>query len=246
MTKTDIQNPIHESVREHYAERARSASSCCEPETNFYKLEEIVDMPDEISGFSLGCGNAVAPAALKPGERVVDLGSGGGLESFLAARQVGPDGRVIGVDMTDEMLAKARANAEKLGLTNVTFRKGYIEALPLADAEVDVVISNCVINLSPDKSAVLAEIWRVLRPGGRLSISDIVSQGEIPAEFQADMALWSECASGALPVDRWERELNALGFESISIQPNDEANTWLEKIPAGAPFSAIITAVKPG
>jgi SAM-dependent methyltransferase len=241
-TKPDT---IHTAVQDHYAERARQGGACCSPEPQFYSIDEVEGMPEDVANFSLGCGNAVEAARLQTGETVVDLGSGGGLECFIAAKQVGDQGRVIGVDMTPDMLARARQAAERMGFDKVEFRRGLIEDLPIADETADVVISNCVINLSPDKNAVLAEVWRVLKPGGRIAVSDIVTRGEIPAEQRSDMALWSACASGALSVEKWTAGLAALGFEAVRIEPNEEKPTWLDAIPEGVPFSAAIFARKP-
>lgn len=254
MTNLQTSNPIRDAVREHYAARAVSSTSCCSPsnessdccgpESKFYSLDLIADLPADVSDFSLGCGDAVSLAALQPGETVVDLGSGGGLECFIAAKQVGETGHVIGVDMTPEMLARAREAGARMGLANVEFREGYIEQMPVADATVDVIISNCVINLSPDKPRVLGEMHRVLKPGGRIAISDIVTKGQIPNVLKANMELWSACASGALPVAEWEEGLRGLGFTDIRIVPNGQTHEWLSKLPIGMPFSAAITARK--
>ena len=175
---------------------------------------------------------------------MVDLGSGGGLECFIAAKQVGETGHVIGVDMTPEMLSRARQAGERMGLGNVEFREGYIEDIPVESDSVDVIISNCVINLSPDKSLVLREMQRVLKPGGRIAISDIVTKGQIPDALKSNMELWSACASGALPVAEWEEGLRGLGFVDIRIEPNGQTHEWLSKLPFGMPFSAAITARK--
>lgn len=245
---------IHSAVREHYASRAVSSTSCCGPsdgnpdccgpEASFYTPDLIADLPADVSEFSLGCGDAVSLAALQPGEVVVDLGSGGGLECFIAAKQVGETGHVIGVDMTPEMLTRARQAGERMGLTHVEFREGFIEEMPVESDSVDVIISNCVINLSPDKSLVLREMQRVLKPGGRIAISDIVTKGQIPEALQLNMELWSECASGALPVGEWEEGLRALGFVDVKVEPNGQTHEWLSKLPVGMPFSAAITARK--
>ena len=254
MKTNDIVETIHTAVREHYASRAISSSSCCGPsegnsdccgpESSFYTSDLIANLPDDVSEFSLGCGDAVSLAALQPGELVVDLGSGGGLECFIAAKQVGQTGHVIGVDMTPEMLVRARQAGVRLELSNVEFREGYIEEIPVEDDSVDAVISNCVINLSPDKSLVLKEMHRVLKPGGRLAISDIVTKGLIPKAMQSNMDLWSSCASGALPVAEWEAGLGGLGFVDVKVEPNGQTHEWLSKLPVGVPFSAAITARK--
>lgn len=234
---------VREQVRDHYAARVRSQSSCCGPAATtsccstdaieldttgnwgaaLYSTAELAHAPDEAANVSYGCGNPTAIAALRPGEVVLDLGSGGGLDCFLAARKVGTEGYVYGVDMTDEMLDLARRNATKAALTNVEFRKGTIEALPLADERVDVIISNCVVNLSPDKEQVLREAFRVLRPGGRLAISDVVIDGDLAdlpvREEQLRQALsWAGCIAGALTIDQVKAYLAAAGFEQIDVQ----------------------------
>lgn len=251
---TSPQTAVRDAVRDHYAARAVSSTSCCSPsdgssdccgpEIKFHSLDLIGELPTDVAEFSLGCGDAVSLAALQPGETVVDLGSGGGLECFIAAKQVGETGHVIGVDMTPEMLAKAREAGARMGLANVEFREGFIEEMPVEGGTVDAIMSNCVINLSPDKSRVLAEMHRVLKPGGRIAISDIVTKGKIPDVLKANMELWSACASGALPVAEWEAGLLALGFTDIQIAPNGQTHKWLSKLPIGMPFSAAITARK--
>lgn len=222
---------VHVEVREHYAARARRAgSSCCGPAAGdarsdsiaLYGSEELALLPDEVAGASWGCGNPTAIAALQPGNVVLDLGSGGGLDVILAARQVGPQGFAYGVDMTDDMLALARRNAAKAGVTNVEFLKGQIEEIPLPDASVDVILSNCVINLSPDKGQTLTEAFRVLRPGGRLAVSDIVIDGvldDLPVtEAQVRAALsWAGCIAGALTVAHYRELLAAAGFVDIQV-----------------------------
>jgi ubiquinone/menaquinone biosynthesis C-methylase UbiE len=179
----------------------------------------------------LGCGNPTAIAELQPGEVVLDLGSGGGIDCFLAAKQVGPEGRVIGLDMTTDMIKLARRNARKLGATNVDFRFGEMEEIPLPDESVDVIISNCVINLSPDKDTVFAEAYRVLRPGGRLSVSDIVVDGELPLSIRDSLNAWAGCIAGALDEDDYLQSISGAGFESVTIQSRefvqiDHDNGW--------------------
>lgn len=236
---------VHEEVREHYAARIRSGVSCCGPtvttgssccgpasisldeaEMTFgaalYSADELSQVPADAANVSYGCGNPTALASLQPGEVVLDLGSGGGIDCFLAARKVGPQGYVYGVDMTDEMLALARRNATKVGASNVEFRKGEIEALPLPDETVDVIISNCVVNLSPDKAQVLREAFRVLRPGGRLAISDVVIDGDLDdlpvSETQVRSALsWAGCIAGALTVAQFRTLLAQAGFEASDV-----------------------------
>lgn len=232
---------IHPVVREHYAKAARQNSNCCGGKSEcgcggekgakftgseFYEKEAFENIPEDISSFSLGCGNPIALASLKPGETVIDLGSGGGLDCFLASKKVGENGHVIGVDMTPEMLDKARNNQAKLGFENVEFRLGEIEHLPIADATVDVVISNCVVNLSPNKPQVFREVFRVLKSGGRLAISDIVTEGELPAALKKDLEAWAGCLSGALDVNDLREMLKASGFMDIQIEPKffDEAS----------------------
>ena len=240
---------VHTSVREHYAERARQNDSCCGPScgcgADLYDVKLISDLPPEIAGFTLGCGDPITLAELQPGETVLDLGSGGGLDCFLAARQVGPDGQVIGVDMTPEMLTKARANAARLGVANVEFRDGYLEALPVADASVDVVISNCVINLSPDKPQVFREVYRVLKPGGRVAVSDIVTNGQLPEAVGRSMAAWGACVAGALNVRDYTGGLAEAGFDAVRVLPKNETDRALAALPIGLPFSAVVTGRKP-
>lgn len=214
-----------------------------------YSLVEISSVP-EGAEMSFGCGNPAALAGLQPGETVLDLGSGGGLDCLLAAHRVGPTGRVIGVDMTPEMIDRARANARQGDYRNVEFRLGEIEHLPVADATVDAIISNCVVNLSPDKPAVFREAFRVLRPGGRLLVSDIVSLAPIPAEARADEGLWCECVSGAEEIGALEAMLREAGFQDVLISPQGESRDLVRSWAPGAPaaelvVSAIIEAWKP-
>jgi arsenite methyltransferase len=204
------------------------------------------------ANMGLGCGNPVALASLKSGETVVDLGSGGGFDCFLAARQVGETGRVIGIDMTPDMLSQARMNAEKMGTTNVEFRLGEIENLPAADNTADIIMSNCVINLSPDKLKVYREAFRVLKPGGRLAIADIVATASLPADIQQNLALVSACIGGAATIDDTKRMLQEAGFEDIGIKPKDESRKLISQWVPGESknagdyvVSAYIEAVKP-
>lgn len=249
MSNVIAPDEIRSSVREHYGDIARKASSCCGPSAcdcdSNYPDQLANAVPSDIANFSLGCGDPITIASLKPGETVVDLGSGGGLDCFLAAQRVGPTGRVIGVDMTPEMLAKARGNAARLGVTNVEFREGYIEHLPVADREADVVISNCVINLSPDKPQVFRDIYRALKSGGRVSVSDIVTNGELPDAVQKSMAAWGACVAGALDAKDYIGELQAAGFVDVKVEPKGTFDAGLSLMPVHAPFSAIITARKP-
>jgi SAM-dependent methyltransferase len=208
---------IKQAVQEHYGERARQASSCCGPSyrDKLYVVDEVADLPDTVASY--GCGNPTAIAGLQEGEVVLDLGSGPGLDCFLAAKQVGASGRVIGLDMTQDMLDLANANRDKLGLTNVEFRKGEMEAMPVADGTADVIISNCVINLSPDKDAVFRESFRVLKPGGRFHVSDVVLQRELSDPERDDLALWAGCASGALLEGDYLSRLSAAGFANLRV-----------------------------
>ena len=238
---------IKEQVRERYAEEARrvrqssdtvtccggapavsiSKTSCCgsnasagDPITsNLYLDNEKAGLPSDAVAASLGCGNPTALAELQPGETVLDLGSGGGIDVFLSARRVGPLGKAYGLDMTDEMLALARDNQRKAGVENVEFLKGEIEEIPLPDNSVDVIISNCVINLSADKDKVLREAFRVLKPGGRFAASDVVTRGAIPERVRRDVLLWAGCIAGALDENDYRMRLAAAGFEAIGIEP---------------------------
>ena len=250
---TQNPTPIHESVREHYAAQARSGSSCCgdtssccDSKNALYPVELLTNLPDDVASFSLGCGNPISVAALRPGETVLDLGSGGGLDCFLAAKQVGESGSVIGVDMTPEMLERARLAASQLGFRNVEFRQGYLENLPVEAASVDVIISNCVINLSPDKPQVFREVFRTLRPGGRVAVSDIVTNGPLPEALKKDMEAWGACVAGALDVSEYTIGLSEAGFTDVKIQPTGDASDLIEAAGLkGKIFSAAITARKP-
>jgi SAM-dependent methyltransferase len=247
--------PIHDVVRERYGAIAEgktesccgSGSDCCgSPSSTLYNAELLEGLPVDVTGLSLGCGDPVSIAGLRPGETVLDLGSGGGIDSFLAARQVGPSGLVIGVDMTPAMLEKANASKIRLGVSNVEFRQGQIEALPVDDDTVDVVMSNCVINLSPDKTAVFNEMFRVLKPGGRVSISDIVTEGDFSPELRADAARWAECVTGAIDVGAYTGLMRQAGFADVEVVSRVAADGIVERQP-GMPriFSARITARKP-
>jgi SAM-dependent methyltransferase len=237
---------IHESVREHYAVQARSGSSCCGGKNDLYPVSLLTSLPDDVANFSLGCGNPITVAALQPGETVLDLGSGGGLDCFLAVKQVGDGGHVIGVDMTPEMLERARLAASRLGVTNVEFREGYLEKLPVEPASVDAVISNCVINLSPDKPQVFREVFRTLKPGGRVAVSDIVTNGPLPEELQKDMEAWGACVAGALDVGEYISGLTVAGFTDVKVLPKGDASDLIESDGLkGKVFSATITARKP-
>lgn len=230
MSTTDIK----EVVKERYGQAAlrvtKGGSSCCgsspasasscDPITsNLYDISQASEIPEDALLASLGCGNPTALAQLNPGEVVLDLGSGGGIDVLLSARRVGPTGKAYGLDMTDEMLALANENKRKAGAANVEFLKGEIEHIPLPDNSVDVIISNCVINLSADKDSVLREAFRVLKPGGRLAVSDIVTRGEIREDIRRNALLWAGCVAGALDENDYRAKLAAAGFEKISIEP---------------------------
>ncbi|MCK4725765.1 MAG: arsenite methyltransferase [Anaerolineales bacterium] len=238
---------IRDHVQDFYAQRALNSDSCCgdASDNQLYEVEMLAALPDDVAGFSLGCGDPITLAELQPGEVVLDLGSGGGLDCFLASKQVGKDGHVIGIDMTPEMLERARSAARKMDFTNVEFREGYLEKMPVEDNSVDVVISNCVINLSPDKSQVFAEMLRTLEPGGRVSVSDIVTNGELPAALQKDMLAWGACVAGALDMDDYIAGLEGVGFEQVSLAAKADDGQLLDGIPQANVFSASITARKP-
>ena len=224
---------IKQIVKEKYGQAAlrvsSGGSSCCgssssqgacDPITsNLYEIGETAALPAEAVAASLGCGNPTALAELAPGETVLDLGSGGGIDVLLSARRVGPTGKAYGLDMTDEMLALARENQRKASVDNVEFLKGEIEAIPLPDNSVDVIISNCVINLSADKDRVFAEAFRVLRPGGRLAVSDVVVRGDVPAALRRSVELWIGCVAGALEEDEYRGKLGKAGFEAVGLEP---------------------------
>jgi SAM-dependent methyltransferase len=222
------------------------SGSCSDPITaNLYDAGERGSLPSEAVQASLGCGNPTALIELKPGETVLDLGSGGGIDVLLSAKRVGPTGKVYGLDMTDEMLALARENQRRAGATNVEFLKGEIESIPLPDNSVDVIISNCVINLSADKARVLREAFRVLKPGGRFAVSDIVVRGPVPAEIRRNVELWVGCIAGALEETEYRRLLAGAGFEAIDVDPwrvyeVDDAREFLAE--AGVDVNAVAAA----
>ena len=236
---------IRDTVRQHYARSAvavmtEGTAACCDepgigPE--LYSALERAELPDAAVLASLGCGNPIAVADLHPGERVLDLGSGGGIDVLLSAKRVGPSGRAIGLDMTDEMLALAQRNAAEAGATNVEFLKGTIEAIPLPADSIDVVISNCVVNLAADKSAVFAEIARVLRPGGRVGVTDIVAEDRLTAEERAERGSYVGCIAGALSFSEFEEGLRAVGLTDVSVTPTHAV--------AEGMHSAIVKATKP-
>lgn len=283
MNDEPIQEELRQVVRQRYAEIAEaggSTGSCCEPTdsaccgpgdgtrinledqvSRLYQAPEAGLLPEEVKDLSLGCGDPVTLASLQPGQTVLDLGSGGGIDCFIAAQRVGPTGQVIGVDMTPAMISRARENKARIGAGNVSFRLGEIEHLPVADGSVDVIISNCVINLSPDKAQVLKEAYRVLRPGGKLAVSDIVTDGPLPQEVKDSLSAWAGCVAGALEVDEYRRLLAEAGFHDISVEKEpldrqsiDQAVAQLdiplnrESLKQGqvyqSVFSARITAIK--
>jgi SAM-dependent methyltransferase len=240
---------------------APAIGSCCDPITsNLYDAAQTGALPEDAVLASLGCGNPTALAQLREGETVLDLGSGGGIDVLLSARRVGPTGKAYGLDMTDEMLALARENQRQAGVENVEFLQGEIEQIPLPDNSVDVIISNCVINLSADKDRVLREAFRVLKPGGRLAVSDVVTRGDVPDEVRQNMLLWVGCIAGALKDSEYSAKLAQAGFEGIDIEPTrvysiEDARTFLSgqgiDVDAMAPavegkfISAFIRAKKP-
>ncbi|HLW61309.1 MAG TPA: arsenite methyltransferase [bacterium] len=267
---------LKDAIRDKYARAAIRvagggggccASACCGPSgagdpvtANLYDQEQVAEVPPEALRASLGCGNPTALAHLHPGETVLDLGSGGGIDVLLSAKRVGPTGKAYGLDITEEMLALARANQHRAGVRNAEFLMGEIERIPLPDDSVDVIISNCVINLSGEKDRVFAEAFRVLRPGGRLAVSDVVIQGEMPDDLRRSMELWVGCVAGALEVREYAEKLGRAGFEAIGVEPTrvyrvDDAREFLSgcgvDVEAHAPridgrvMSAFIRARKP-
>ncbi len=286
MTDKTTEPDVRTYVREHYGQIAENfqaktascgsspaSSSCCSPSSEasqatssdvskLYNIPEVTELPEDVTGLSLGCGDPVTLASLKPGQTVLDLGSGGGIDCFLAAKKVGPTGHVIGVDMTPAMLEKARANRAKLAMDNVEFRLGEIEHLPVSDNSVDVIISNCVINLSPDKPQVFREAFRVLKPGGKLAVSDIVTDGPLPEAIKQSLSSWAGCVAGALDVKNYLAAMSEAGFTDAELTPvylpremvDDAARQLGENIDLGqvsgdalykAVFSAKIKARKP-
>ena len=218
--------PIHNAVREHYAERIKnhtsccgSASDCCSSESSLYPADLLATLPGGESTVSYGCGDPITLASLQPGQTILDLGSGAGLDCFLAAKKVGETGHVIGVDMTPEMIERARSSATRLNIQNVEFRQGYLEDLPVESNTIDVVISNCVINLAPDKSKVFTEAFRVLKPGGKFAVSDIVTDGPLPESIKKSLSAWAGCVAGAVDAKDYLSMMEAVGFTDVSIVP---------------------------
>jgi SAM-dependent methyltransferase len=265
MTEKTIQSEaIHSAVRQQYGQIARdfggAAVGCgCGPSNagggintqTIYEAPDVDELPFDVTGMSLGCGDPVTLAVLQRGQTVLDLGSGGGIDCFLAAKRVGPGGHVVGVDMTADMIEKARANTLKVGAENVEFRLGEIEHLPVADETVDVVISNCVINLSPDKPQVFREIYRVLQPGGRLAVSDIVTRAELSPEVKADLNSWAGCVAGATVDKDYVAAIEAAGFVDVTIGEKTIADAdtatqlGLDDATQSVLYSARVTATKP-
>ena len=216
---------IHEVVREHYAERIKNNASCCGPDSccstdsSLYPTDLLATLPEGESTVSYGCGDPITPASLQLGQTVLDLGSGAGLDCFFAAKKVGETGKVIGVDMTPEMIERAKSSANRLNIQNVEFRQGYLEDLPVESNTVDVIISNCVINLSPDKSQVFSEAFRVLKPGGKLAVSDIVTDGPLPDSIKQSLSAWAGCVAGAVDSKDYLGMMKAVGFTNVSVTP---------------------------
>lgn len=261
LTETTMEKELKEKVRDHYARQAdrlrhdsgkpafcgvNATTSCGDPITsNLYGDGEKAGLPTDAIVASLGCGNPTALAELKQGETVLDLGSGGGIDVLLSARRVGPTGKAYGLDMTDEMLTLARENQSKASAQNVEFLKGEIENIPLPDNSVDVIISNCVVNLSGDKSRVFAESFRVLKPGGRFGVSDIVVRGELPPEIRRGLEVWAGCMAGALEETEYNAKLAQAGFERIAVEPTriysaDQARQLLADKPDGEKITQIM------
>jgi len=245
---TQTPTPTHQAVQEYYGNVAREAGACCgssseassccgasagleKIQNDLYPAELLAALPAEVANFTAGSGDPISLANLKPGETVLDLGSGGGLDCFLAARQVGESGHVIGVDMTPAMLARARSNKARLNARNVEFREGYLETLPVDDNIIDVIVSNCVINLSPDKPQVFREMLRVLKPGGRIAISDMVANHPLPEEKAEKKEDWCGCTGGALTDKVYNQELSKAGFTDIRLEPN--VDTVMKAVDSG-------------
>ncbi len=258
---------IRSVVREHYGKAAAdfkpkaqsgccgpapASSSCCGsekvdemPGSKLYPLSELETLPEDVTGLSMGCGDPITLASLQPGQTVLDLGSGGGIDCFMAAKKVGESGHVIGVDMTPEMLEKARVNQAKMGFKNVEFRLGEIEHLPVGDTSVDVIISNCVVNLSPDKPQVFREAFRVLKPGGKLALSDIVTDGPLPQEIKDSLSAWAGCVAGALDIKDYLAELEAAGFSDIQLTPvyfdQETVDKYVKQVEGGSGRQVVIS-----
>ncbi len=222
---TQTSTPIHETVQKHYAERIKNNASCCGPSdccqrcSSLYPADLLATLPEGESTVSYGCGDPITLASLEPGQTVLDLGSGAGLDCFFAAKKVGETGHVIGVDMTPEMIERATSSAKRLNVQNVEFRQGYLEDLPVESNTVDVIISNCVINLAPDKSKVFVEAFRVLKPGGKFAVSDIVTDGPLPETIKKSLSAWAGCVAGAIAAKDYIAMMEAVGFTNISITP---------------------------
>lgn len=272
--KNTGKNPgeIRKAVRDHYAHRLIEKSDkcgcksnnddCCSDLQRIYEDNTVNNLPQEVTEISYGCGDPVTLASLQPGQTVLDLGSGGGIDCFFAAQKVGPKGLVIGVDMTPQMIDRARENKAKLKADNVDFRLGEIEHLPIADQTVDVVISNCVINLSPDKQQVFKEIFRVLKPGGKVAVSDMVTDGSLPQEIKDDLSAWAGCISGAIDIAEYISYIEKAGLIDVKIKPvyfgeemiqnaekemgKEKAHSYTTEKIRKTIFSAKITAYKPG
>lgn len=273
---TQTPTPIHEIVREHYAERIKNSASCCGPlrqaqedasdccsaESSLYPADLLATLPEGETAVSYGCGDPITLASLQPGQTVLDLGSGAGLDCFFAAKKVGETGQVIGVDMTPEMIERARSSAKRLDIQNVEFRQGYLEDLPVESNTVDVIISNCVINLSPDKSKVFGESFRVLRPGGKLAVSDIVTDGPLPDSIKQSLSAWAGCVAGAIEAEDYIGMMKAVGFTDVTVTPvffdKEDVDSALDELDNTievktisredvykAVYSAKITAYKP-
>jgi len=261
---------VRDAVRQRYAKLATSSgSACCGPTvetmcncSDIYPQAEIVNLPEDAVAVSAGCGNPTAIASLKPGMTVVDLGSGGGIDAFLSAKKIGPSGKVYGIDATPEMIYRARKTAKENGYDNVEFRLGEIEHIPLDNAVADVVISNCVINLSPDKGQVFKEAFRVLKPGGRIAVSDIVLLKDLPEDIRRDLKAWSECVSGAVSEEQYIGAIKKAGFDKVKVEDrviytHDQLVSYLQDAPSAVSSKAAnvdlaqlvasykITAVKP-